>query len=322
VEGNTKLGTTRTGRGSRETLETRIVVEQPALTQPETEQQLHQQSKSPGMMRLSVNHLTTFAWDLDDELIAYHREGFRAIGLWRPKLSGFGEERTADLLRELGISVSSLSWAGGFTGTNRWSFEDSLADARAAIKQAALVGAECLAIVSGPRSGHIDSHARRLITEALSVLAPEAAEAGVALALQPMRRDFSRSWTFLHAIDETLEVIGTAGRGLKIAFDVYHLCNERRLVARIPELAPHVAVVQLCDSPATARGERRMLGDGEIPLSTILRAFDEAGYAGYYELAAWSRSLWRRDYCELLRECRARFDSLCRQPVPAALAGN
>ncbi len=298
------------------------MVEQPAFTQSETEPQTQQRSKSPDMMRLSVNDLTTFAWDLYDEAVAYHREGFRAIGLWRPKLSDFGEERAGELLRELGISVSSLSWAGGFTGTNRWSFEDSLADARAAIKQAATVGAECLAVISGPRGGHIDSHARRLIAEALRVLAPEAAEAGVTLALQPMRSHFSRSWTFLHALDETFDIIGNANPTVKIAFDVYHLCNERRLMARIPDLAPHVAVVQLCDSPEGARGERRMLGDGEIPLSSIVRAFDEAGYAGYYELAAWSRSLWRRDYSELLRECRVRFDALCRHPVPAALAGN
>jgi sugar phosphate isomerase/epimerase len=301
------------------------VVDQPAFTQSETEPQLRQQSKSPDIMRLSVNHLTTFGWDLDDEAVAYHREGFRAVGLWRPKLSYFGEERAGELLREMGISVSSLSWAGGFTGTNRWSFEDSLADARAAIKAAAIVGAECLAVVSGPQSGHIDSHARRLIAEAVSILAPQAAEAGVTLALQPMRCDFSRSWTFLHALDETLEIIEDAdvGTQAKIAFDVYHLWNESELLSRIPEFAQHIAIVQLCDSESGADGGRRMmLGDGEIPLSAIVQAFDEAGYAGYYELATWSRPLWRTDYCELLRECRARFDSLCRRPVPAALAGN
>ena len=297
--------------------------EQPAFTQSETEPQLQQQSKSPDMMRLSVNHLTTFDWDLDDEAIAYHREGFRAVGLWRPKLSFFGEERAGELLREMGISVSSLSWAGGFTGTNRWSFEDSLADARAAIKAAAIVGAECLALVSGPRDGHIDTHARRLITQAVTILAPEAAEAGVTLALQPMRPEFSRSWTFLHALDDTLSVIENAGPQVKVAFDVYHMWNEPGLLSRIPELVPNIAIVQLCDASAGGCDDRRlMLGDGEIPLSAIVQAFDEAGYAGYYELAAWSRPLWRTDYCELLRECRARFDMLCRRPVPAALAGN
>jgi sugar phosphate isomerase/epimerase len=299
------------------------VVDQSALTQSETEPQLHQASKSPDMMRLSVNHLTTFAWNLDDEAVAYHREGFRAVGLWRPKLSDFGEERAAELLREMGISVSSLSWAGGFTGINRWSFEDSLADARSAIKSAAIVGADCLTVVSGPRNGHIDTHARRLITDAVNILAPEAAEAGVTLALQPMRCDFSPSWTFLHTLDESLEVIQNAGPNARLAFDVYHLWDEPDLLSRIPELVSRLALVQLCDSRSEGRAERRlMLGDGELPLSAIVQAFDEAGYAGYYELAAWSRPLWRTDYCELLRECRARFHTLCRPPVPAALAGN
>jgi len=274
------------------------------------------------MLRLAVNQLTTLAWEVDDEAIAYHKEGFRALGLWRPKLSQFGEERAAELFREVGISVSSLSWAGGFTGSNGWSFLDSLADARAAIKAAALVGAECLNVVSGPRSGHTDRHARRLISQALAILAPEAADAGVTLALQPMHPDFSRSWTFLHALDDTLETIANIDPPVKIAFDVYHLWNERRLLSRIPELAPHVALVQLCDAWRGHRGGRRMLGDGEIPLSAIVQAFDAAGYAGYYELTTWSRLLWRQDYCELLRECRARFDNLCRRPVPAALAGN
>jgi sugar phosphate isomerase/epimerase len=302
------------------------VVEQPALTQSETEPQPHQQPKSPDMMRLSVNHLTTLKWDLYDEAVAYHREGFRAIGLWRPKLSEFGEERAAELLHELGLAVSSLSWVGGFTGTNRWSFEDSLADAHSAIKAAEIVGAECLTVVSGPRDYHIDRHAKRIITDALGELAPQASDAGVTLVLQPMNRAFSRSWTFLHALDETLEIIGqcrgNGSPGVKIAFDVFQLWNERRLIARIPELAPHVGLVQLSDGLARPRADRRLLGDGEMPLSAIVQAFDEAGYAGYYELAAWSKSLWRRDYSELLHECRVRFDTLCRRPVPAALAGH
>jgi sugar phosphate isomerase/epimerase len=96
---------------------------------------------------------------------------------------------------------------------------------------------------------------------------------------------------------------------------------ERRLIARIPELTPHVGIVQLCDSRGGPRGERRLPGDGDIPLASVVRAFEEAGYAGYYELAAWSKPLWRRDCSELLRECRSRFETHCRCPAPAALAG-
>jgi sugar phosphate isomerase/epimerase len=302
------------------------VLEQPAPfaeSEPErTRSQQAEKAKGPAGARLSVNHLTTFAWELDDELVAYQREGVRTVGLWRPKLSHFGEERGAELLRELGISVSSLSWAGGFTGFNRWSYEDSLADARAAIRAAALVGAECLCVVSGPRNGHIQSHLRRLVTDALKVLAPEAVEAGVTLALQPMHADFSPSWTFLHALDETLAIAQAAGNGVKLACDVYHLRNDQSLLARIPELTPHLALVQLCDARSQGRGDRRLLGDGELPIAALVQAFEESGYAGHYELTSWSRSLWRRDYCELVRECRARFEALCHQPVPAAVAGD
>jgi sugar phosphate isomerase/epimerase len=302
------------------------VLEQPApFAQSETERTSSLQAekaKGLAIARLSINDLTTFAWDLDDELVAYHREGVRAVGLWRPKLGHFGEERAAELLRELGISVSSLCWAGGFTGSNRWSFEDSLADARAAIRAAALVGADCLCVVSGPQNGHIQSHLRRLIIDALKVLAPEAAEAGVTLALQPMHVDFAPSWTFLHALDETLAIAQAAGGGVKLACDVYHLRNEQSLESRIAEFTPHLALVQLCDARGKRRSERRLLGDGEIPIAALMQAFEESGYTGYYELSTWSRPLWRRDYCELLRECRARFEALCHQPVPAAVAGD
>jgi sugar phosphate isomerase/epimerase len=300
------------------------VIEQPAAFTESgalsRESQLIEQTKSPDTLRLSVNHLLTPAWELDDELVAYYRERFRAVGLWRPKLSHFGEERLAELLSELGMSVSSLSWAGGFTGTNRWSYVDSIRDARNAIKAAATVGAECLCMVSGPRGGHIAKHARRLITHAVKELAPEAAEAGVTLALQPMRTDFSRKWTFLHTLDETLEILSHGRGAVKLAFDVYHLWQEPRVLARIPEIASQIATVQLCDSHNDPRGERRLMGDGEIPLGAIVQAFDEAGFTGYYELAPWSKQLWQRDYSELLRECRVRFDALCRRPVPASLA--
>jgi sugar phosphate isomerase/epimerase len=296
-----------------------------AFTQSEvvsSEPQLINRPKSPPILRTAVNHLMTFDWNLDDELVAWPKEGLRAIGLWRPKLDHFGEERFAELCRELGISVSSLSWAGGFTGTNRWSFDDSVEDARSAIRAAATVGAECLCVVSGPRGGHIASHARRLVNLALKELAPEAADAGVTLALQPMRSEFSRKWTFLSTIDETLEIVAPFGDAVKIAFDVHHLSGEPQLLTRIPGLARHVALVQLSDAGSRPTGNRRLPGDGEVPLAAIVRAFDEAGYTGYYELATWSGQLWQRDCGELLRESRARLDSLCRRPVSAALERN
>jgi sugar phosphate isomerase/epimerase len=275
--------------------------------------------KSPQMSRLSVNQITTIRRSLRDDLQSYREEGFEAAGLWRPKFAQFDdEERAVELVRESGLTVSSLSFAGGFTGLNQASFFDAVDDARHALRLAGALGAECLTLVSGPRRGHVRSHARRLLVDAVKALADDAAEQGVALALEPMSPLVATRWSFLNSLDETLDVIDRSGRGARIAFDVYHLWQEPRIVDRIPELAPHVAVVRLSDWRGTPRSEydRCLPGNGRIPLTAIVHAFDESGYGGYYELAIWSEELWKSDYTEMLRECRARFDVLCRRQVP------
>jgi sugar phosphate isomerase/epimerase len=275
------------------------------------------------MSRLSVNQITTIRSSLRDDLQSYRDEGFEAAGLWRPKFAQFDdEERAVELVRESGLTVSSLSFAGGFTGLNQSSFFDAVDDARQALRLAGALGAECLTLVSGPRRGHARSHARRLLVDAVKALADDAAEQGVALALEPMSPLVAARWSFLNSLDETLDVVDRSGRGARIAFDVYHLWQEPRLVDRIPELAPHVAVVRLSDWRGTPRSEydRCLPGNGRIPLTAIVHAFDESGYRGYYELAIWSEELWKSDYTEMLRECRARFDVLCRRQVPLQTA--
>jgi sugar phosphate isomerase/epimerase len=275
--------------------------------------------KSPSLSRFAVNQITTNRWSLEQDVRTYREQGFDAAGLWRPKFARFDhEERAVELVRESGLTISSLSFAGGFTGLNGASFFDAVDDARQALQLASSVGAECLVLVSGPRRGHILSHARRLLVDAIKALADDAAELGVTLALLPTSPAVASRWSFLSSLDETLGIIDRSGRNARIAFDVYHLWNEPRLVERIPELAPYVAVVQLSDCCGNPRSQydRSRPGDGLIPLTAIVHAFDEAAYGGYYELTIWSREHWKADYADMLRECRARFDILCRRQVP------
>jgi len=63
---------------------------------------------SPSLSKLSMNEVTTYRWSLLDDVIAYSDAGYEAIGIWRPKLAEFGEERGIDLVRESGLSVSSV----------------------------------------------------------------------------------------------------------------------------------------------------------------------------------------------------------------------
>ena len=264
-----------------------------------------------------MNEMTTYRWSLLDDVMGYREGGYQAMGVWRPKLSEFGEERGIELLRDSGLAVSSVSWAGGFTGSSGHTYLEAVEDASDTVRTAGCLGARCAVIVGGARAGHTQRHARRLLVDALKLLAAPAAEAGVALALAPMHPMFSREWSFLATIDETLDILDACDMPeVQMAFNSYHLWREPRLLDRIAEIAPRVATVQLSDwrEPPRSELDRLLPGDGEIPLGEIVSAFVDAGYKGFFEIEVWSEELWNSDYSDLLRTCRSWFDALhCRK---------
>ncbi len=267
----------------------------------------------PSRSKLAINEVTTYRWSLDEDVEGYLQAGVEAIGVWRPKLVRFGEERGIDLLGESGLKVSSLSWAGGFTGSNGHSFVDAVDDTINTISTAAALQADCVVIVSGARAGHTTNHARELLVDALREAGDFAGELGLELAIQPMHTLFASEWSFLTNLDDTLDILSRCNHpALKIAFDVYHLWQEPRLVERLPEIASHCATVRLSDwrSPPRSDSDRCLPGDGCIPLREIVRAFLAAEYGGFFELEIWSEELWGSDYAQLLDLCQTRFDEL------------
>jgi sugar phosphate isomerase/epimerase len=233
----------------------------------------------------------------------------------------FGEERAIELLRDSSLDVSTVSWIGGFTGTNGYGFRDSIWDARETIRFAGEVGAESVVVLSGSRGSHTLNHARRLLLEALRELADDAEAAGVDLALQPMHPMFASDWTFLSSLDEAVDILAMTGhRRVKLAFDTYHLWQEPDLLARLPELVPLLGVVQVSDwrEPPRSRHDRLLPGDGIIPLAEILGSLIRAGFQRHFDLQVWAEATWDEDYLELLRRARRQFEALLPQPTVTA----
>lgn len=263
--------------------------------------------------RLAVSQMTTYRWSLQQDLRHYHQLGCTHFAAWIRKIVDAGIEPAIRRIRESHLQVSSLTWAGGFTGTNGYSFDEAVCEARRAIRIASRIGAPSLTIISGSQNGHIRSHARRLLIDGLVELADFADMHSVRLALQPMHPLFAREWSFLHTIDDTLEILRRFDPGhVGMAFGTYHLWQEPDLLERIPELAPWIASVQLSDWRQSPRcdNDRLLPGDGCIPLQGIVSALEQAGYRGSYELEIWSRDLWKADYTGLMRKCKNWFRSL------------
>ncbi len=256
------------------------------------------------MAYISMNELTTYRWSFEEDVQQYTKAGFDAIAVWRHKLSDFGEEKGGELIADCGLKVSSLLWAGGFTGSDGRSFKESVEDAHEAIRLARSLQAECLIVHSGPRAGHTHNHARRLLANALKEILPHASEAGVELALEPMHEQIAHEWTFLTSLKATQALLESVNHPhLKIAFDTYYFGLDDESLQTLGQLVPHLAVVQLGDGRHSPQGEqdRCPLGTGIIPLGKVVMALTEAGYDRFFEIKLMGQEIETMDYLELLR---------------------
>jgi sugar phosphate isomerase/epimerase len=265
------------------------------------------------MAQLSISETTTFRWSFEEDVAQYCAAGVPAIGIWRHKLSDCGQTKALDLLTRSRLRVSHLFWAGGFTGSDGRSHRESVDDAAEALRTAAGFGCPVVVLYTGPRAGHTHNHARRLLQMALTQLIPLAADLNVTLAFEPMHPGCAKEWTFLTSLDETLDFLATvACPQVKMVFDTYHLGVTPGLVERLPEILPHVAMVQLGDARRPPNGEqdRCPLGEGVVPLPQIVGALKSAGYDGYYDVELLGEEIEAHDYHALLEHAKEAFARL------------
>jgi len=264
------------------------------------------------MPRLSINEMTTYRWSLDEDVRNYTAAGIPAIGVWRRKLSDFGEERGIELLKDSGLAVSNLLWAGGFTGSEGHTFRESIEDAAEAIRLAAQMSARCLVVYSGARAGHTHNHARRLLIQALSELAPVASERGVTLALEPMHPDCACDCTFLTSLSDAKVIVDhVASPCVCLSFDTYQLGGAPGIHDELRKLAPRIAIVHLADGhPPGEEQHRTPLGRGCVPLKELLCALREGGYDGDFDVALFGDEISPGCYQNLLRETKVEFERL------------
>ena len=255
------------------------------------------------MKSLAINQLSTLGWGFEEDVEAYSARGFAGIGVYRRKLEDFGLDRAVELLAEMSLSVTSLSWAGGFTGSDGRGYEESVADAISAVRDAATLRAETLVVLAGGRNNHIRNHARRTLCEALSELASVANEFGVRLSLEPIHPGCGEEWSFVNDLQSTLDIIETVNSPqLGMVLDTYHVGMDDEVVRWLPDVIEHLHLVQLGDARHSPLGEmnRCLLGQGCVPISTILETLVDGGYQGPIEVELIGEDIELLSYNEIL----------------------
>ena len=201
------------------------------------------------MDRFSVSEFSTLGWTFEEDVIRYGLAGFGAIGVWRQKYEDFVEDYATGVLHNNNLRVSSLSWAGGFTGNEGLSFDEAIDDSIDAIRMAATLNAGCLIVQPGSRRGHTANHAKRLFRRALQEIIPIADDFGVRLAVEPMCRHQANGFTFLHSWQEALEMIaGYAESSIGMVLDLFQYGHVlESLLETVTEHIDRLSLVQISD---------------------------------------------------------------------------
>jgi sugar phosphate isomerase/epimerase len=270
-----------------------------------------------GAGRLSLNQATVRNLTAGEAVELCVRHDIPAIGLWRDAVAELGLAKTAATVRAAGLHVSSLCRGGFFTHADQQARAAAAADNRAAVLEAAELGADALILVSGglaPGSRDL-ACARRMIADGIADLVPLAQSAGVLLGIEPLHPMFCADRCAISRLGEAVDLaLRFPADAVGVVIDTYHVWWDSQLAADVERAAGRIASYQLGDwtlpLPADTLLGRGHLGDGFIDFRSITASVLAAGYTGYAEVEIFNQEIWDAPADDTAATVRSRFGEM------------
>ncbi|GHE58567.1 xylose isomerase [Streptomyces capitiformicae] len=268
------------------------------------------------LSRFSINQMTVKQLSMPELVAGCVELGIPGVGLWREPVAAYGLEATARLIRDAGLTVTTLCRGGFFTAIDPAERAAALEDNRRAIDEAATLGTDTLVLVSGGLpAGSKDLHgARERIADALAELGPYAFERGVRLAIEPLHPMFASDRCVVSTLAQALDLAERfPAEQVGVTVDTYHIWWDDNAPAQIARAGAsgRIHTFQLADwitpLPEGVLTGRGQIGDGAIDMREWKAYVEAAGYTGPIEVELFNDVLWARDGQELLRETAERF---------------
>lgn len=265
--------------------------------------------------RLSLNTMTTKAWNLRRAVEATAAAGLPAIGLWRDRVAEAGVDEASKLVRDNGLRVSSLCRGGFLTGVEGG--DTALDDNRRAIDEAATLGAPELIMVAGGIPDRDLPGARARLADRLATLVTYAADRDVRLALEPLHPVFCADRAVISTLGQALALAAPhPATAVGVVIDTFHVWWDPELAAGIAAAGAQgrISSFQICDwlvpmaaDPLVSRG---MMGDGVIDFGAIAAMVSAAGYDGDIEVEIFNEEVWATDGHTVLDTMKNRYRDL------------
>jgi sugar phosphate isomerase/epimerase len=264
------------------------------------------QSPVASLSRLCLHTITTKPWRIEEAAMNYAAAGVKGITVWRDALLNRDIRKTGDMLRQNGLSVVSLCRGGFFPSTDSNKRKIAIDDNRRAIEEAYMLGTDKIVLVCGADPAQSLEDSRMQISDGIASIIPEAAAAGVRLAIEPLHPMYADTRSAINTIaqaNDLAEALNSPWVG--VAVDVYHLWWDPALENEIKRCGRNnnLLAFHICDwkSPTTDMlNDRGLMGDGCIPLRKIRSWVEDAGFSGFIEVEIFSNEYWKMDQLEFL----------------------
>jgi sugar phosphate isomerase/epimerase len=267
-----------------------------------------------GLDRLSLNQATVRHLGVSEAAALCARHGIPGIGLWREPVAEAGLAKSAAAVRAAGLHVSSLCRGGFFTAPDRQARRAAIADNRAAVAEAAELGADTLILVGGglvPGSRDLGL-ARRIVADSVGELVPEAQRHGVRLGIEPLHPMFCADRSVISSLGQAVDLaLQFPADAVGVVVDTYHVWWDPRLPDEIARAGHRIVSFQVCDwvlpLPRDVLLGRGHLGDGLIDFGPIAASVTAAGYRGYVEVEIFNADVWAAPADQTTATVRERF---------------
>ncbi|MGK9459329.1 sugar phosphate isomerase/epimerase family protein [Streptomyces sp. G6] len=268
------------------------------------------------LARFSINQMTVKQLSLPELTAACRELGVGNVGLWREPVQAYGVEAAAKLVRDAGLTVTTLCRGGFLTATGADERARALADNRRAVDEAATLGTDTLVLVSGglPPGDKDLRAARERIADALAELGPYAERHGVRLAIEPLHPMYASDRCVVSTLTQALDLAERfPAHQVGVTVDTYHIWWDDRAPEQIARAGAggRIHTFQLADwttpLPEGVLNGRGQIGDGAIDMREWQGYVEAAGYTGAIEVELFNEGLWARDGREVLAETAQRF---------------
>ncbi|MFC7893067.1 sugar phosphate isomerase/epimerase family protein [Streptomyces sp. NPDC057381] len=268
------------------------------------------------LARFSINQMTVKQLSLPELTAACRELGVGNVGLWREPVQAYGVEAAAKLVRDAGLTVTTLCRGGFLTATGADERARALADNRRAVDEAATLGTDTLVLVSGglPPGDKDLRAARERIADALAELGPYAERHGVRLAIEPLHPMYASDRCVVSTLAQALDLAERfPAHQVGVTVDTYHVWWDDRAPEQIARAGAggRIHTFQLADwttpLPEGVLNGRGQIGDGAIDMREWKGYVEAAGYTGAIEVELFNEGLWARDGREVLAETAQRF---------------